>query len=666
MATVGSTGSSMIDVPTIVSQLMTVERRPLTALQTKQSSYQSKLSAYGAMQSAISTFQTAVSSLASTSNFKSTTASSSNTSVLTATATSSSTIGSHSINVSQIAQSQKLVAAGQTTTTAAIGVGTLSFDFGTISGGTLNTNTGLYTGASFANSGAGTKTVTIDSTHNSLQGIRDAINAAGIGITASIINDGSGTPYRLALSSSSTGAASSMKISVTGDAALSNLLSYDASGTQNLSQTAAAQDAKLTIDGVAISRSTNTVANAIEGVSLSLLAPSTSAVTLDVARDTTSVVSQVQSFATAFNTLNSKLSSATAYATGNSTSASVLQGDSMLRSFQTQVRNILSSSVGTTGSYQSLSSIGVSFQRDGSLQVDTTKLTAAINSSATDVAAVFANTGNATDSLVSYSGATTATKSGSYAVNVSQLATQGTLTGTSAANLTISSGSNDTLSLKVDGISATVTLSAGTYTAASLAAELQSKINGASAISSAAGSVSVTESGGVLSLTSAKYGSTSGITITGGNASADLFGASTNQTNGVDVTGTINGRATTGSGQYLTSSTGDSSGLAIQINGGTTGARGTLTYSQGVAYQINQLATSFLATDGALAGRTSSINTSISSLDRQISDMQARLQTIQTRYTTQYSKLDALLGSMNSTSTFLTQQLAALSANSRA
>jgi flagellar hook-associated protein 2 len=106
-------------------------------------------------------------------------------------------------------------------------------------------------------------------------------------------------------------------------------------------------------------------------------------------------------------------------------------------------------------------------------------------------------------------------------LNVSQLATQGKAVGGGAAVLTINAASNDTIDLTVEGVAASVTLAAGTYTAAALAAEIQSKINGVIALSSAGISVTVTQSAGVLSVTSNRYGSASTVAITGGTGKPD-------------------------------------------------------------------------------------------------------------------------------------------------
>ena len=254
MATTSVSTGSNIDVAGIVSQLMTLEQRPLAKLTTKEASYQAKLSAYGSIKGALGSFQTTVSGLSDISKFQALNATTSDSSVATVSAAPTAVTGTYSLDVTKLAQAQKLATIGKASDTAAIGTGastTLTFDFGSIAigGGSFDPVTGKYTGASFTSNGNGTKTVTIDATNNSLQGIRDAINSAKIGVTATLVNDGTATPYRLALSSDSIGNSNSIKISVAGDATLGTLLAHDpgtapASGTQNLAETVTAQNAE--------------------------------------------------------------------------------------------------------------------------------------------------------------------------------------------------------------------------------------------------------------------------------------------------------------------------------------------------------------------------------------------------------------------------------------
>jgi len=662
-ATASATTGTSIDVNSIVSQLMTVEQQPITKLNVKEASFQAKLSAFGTIKSALATFQTALQGLSNASKFQTVNATPSDATVFSATAASTAIAGSYSLDITSLAQAQKLVASGQTSSTAAIGAGaatTVTFDFGSISGGTFSAVTGVYTGAAFTSNGNATKSITIDSTNNSLQGIRDAINAGKMGVTATIINDGSGTPYRLALSSDNSGANNSLKISVTGDTAVSNLLANDPAGIQNLAETVTAQNANFKVNGVTVSKSSNTIFDVIPGVTLTLNKTTTSATSLTVVRDTAAISNSISGFVKAYNDLSSTLTTVSVYNPATRTGA-LLQGDSTVRSLQSQLRAALTTTItGTSGALTTLSQVGVSFQKDGSLALDSTKLNNAISNNFNDIAGLFAAVGKGTDSLVSFNSASSATKPGNYAVDISQLATQGTAVGSAAANTTITAGINDTLSFTINGVSTSVTLTAATYTAQSLAAELQSKINSASGLSTAGISVAVTQSAGVLSVTSANYGSGSSVAITGGNGALDLMGGAPIQTAGINVAGSIGGITATGSGQTLIATSGDPQDLSISINGGALGARGTLNYSQGYAYSLNKWSTSILAGDGTLVGRTNGINKSITDIGNRRTTLQARLVGIEQRYRMQYSALDAMLTSMNQTSTYLTQQLANL------
>jgi flagellar hook-associated protein 2 len=659
---VASSVSSAIDVNGLVSQLMTAEQIPITKLATKTASYQAKLSAFGTIQGAMASFQTSVTTLSNASTFQTVTATASDTTTMSATALTSAVPGSYSIEVSSLAQAQTLVANGQASLSTAIGSGTtttLSFDFGTITG---TATSGKYgTGTTFSSTGAGIKTVTIDSTNNTLQGIRDSINAANIGVIASIINDGSTTPYRLVLNSASMGAANSMKISASGDATVSTLLANDPTAGpagQNLTESVTAHSANFKVNGVAISKNSNTVIDVIPGVTLNLSKITTTPVTLTVAQDTSSITKSVTDFVTAYNALTKSLTDVSSYNAATKTGA-VLQGDATVRNLQSQLRGILNTT--GAGTVTNLSQIGVTFQRDGMLALDSTKLAAIIKSDFNGIAGLFASTGKVSDSLTTFMSSTSSTKPGIYPLTVTQIATQGNETGSAAPNLTIGAGTNDALVMNIDGINATITLTPKTYaTAQDLASEIQSKINGITALSNAGIGVAATVNAtGKISVTSNSYGSTSSVIATGGNGLSNIFGSAISTT-GVNVAGTINGVTATGSGQTLTGGSGNAQGLAVFINGGSLGSRGTITFTQGYAYALKNFTTSVMATGGVLSSSTTEINNSIKNLDARTTELKRRLIGTEARYRAQFTALDQMLSSMNTTSTFLTQQLSKL------
>ena len=639
---------------------MSIEQRPLNALDKKVSTFQSKLSALGTLKGALSTFQTAVKGLSNLSKFQAMTGTMGDPTIATVSAGSKAAAGTYSIEVMKLAQAQKLASGGQVSSSAAIGAGTITFDMGSISGGTLDPATGKYTGAAFATSGSGVKSVVIDPANTSLSGIRDAINKAGIGVTASIVNDGSATPNRLVLTQASTGQASSMKISVEGDAALQNLLNHDPAGAQGLQQTVAAQNAEFKLDGLAISSASNNAGNVIEGVTLNLAKTNIGAPTsLVVARDTTAVTESVNKFVTAYNSINKTLKDLTAYNEATKTGA-VLNGDATARSIQTQLRSLLTAPVDTGGTaFTVLSEIGVTIKA-GVMSVDDAKLKKAVETNFDDIAALFASVGKPTDSLVAYAGATDKTTPGNYAVNITQLAAKGSVTGGSVAGLNIDT-TNNSMQVQLDGLTATITLSQGTYADAdALAKEVQSKINGVSAFSGAGSSVTVSQSAGKLTLSSNRYGTASNVSMTAGAGADNLLGGAPVASAGQNVAGSIGGVVAIGNGRTLTGALGSpAEGLALTAEG--LGARGTINYSRGYASQFDRFATTLLDTTGPLTLRTDGINASIKELAASRLKIVDRLADVEKRYRATYTALDATISKMNSTSAYLSQQLAALS-----
>ena len=645
---------SGLDVNSIVSQLMTLEQRPLTALDTKEAQYQAQLSAYGSLKGALSTFQSAVASLATPAKFSTVKATVGDSSVASVSA-STAADATYSLEVQTLAKAHKLKSTTFGSTSTTVGTGKITISFGTYNADTFTINPDKASA-----------TISIGAGQASLAGVRDAINNANVGVTASIVNDGTG--YRLTVSSKDTGLANALRISVddddNGDTDMSGLsqLAYDGrtiSGVSNLTQTVPAQNATALIDGIAISKASNVLTDVVEGATITLLKENTpSATTLTIAHDTASVQSSVQTFVKAYNDLNKTITDLSKYDAVNK-KASTLTGDSAVRSVQTQLRSAFNTALSSAGGgLRTLSDIGITFQTDGTLKLDSTKLTAVLSDPTKDVSTLFAAVGKPTDSLVSFVGSTSDTKNGQYDVVLDQLATQGKAVGGAAAALTINAGVNDTLTLSVDGVAASVTLGAGVYTAASLAAEIQSKVNGVSALSGNNSKVTVTQSAGVLTITSNRYGSASAVKLTGGNAQAGLFGVQT-ETAGLDVSGKIGGISATGSGQTLTG-TGDATGLAITVTGGATGSRGGVSFSRGYAYELDKLVGKMLDTDSVIDSRVDGLNSSIKDLETRRGAMQARLDQVEKRYRDQFTALDVAMSNMQTTSNYLTQQLASL------
>lgn len=391
MATISSLGvGANLDLASLLTQLQTAESQPLVALQAKAKSYTTKLTAYGTIQGALSTLQTAAKKLGDPTLFQSVTGTPTVSGILAASATDSSAAGNYTIDVKQLAQAQTVISAGQVDTKTPIGNGTITIDFGQVTGGTLNATTGQYTGATFtADASQPAKSITIDPNNNTLEGIRNAINNASAGVTASIVNDGSGAPNRLVLTSSTTGEKSSMRISVAGDAPLQNLLNNDPAGTQNLKQTSVAQNALLNVNGIDVTSQTNTVKEAIQGATLTLV--NTGKTGLSMKENTAGVKSAITDFVNAYNTLQSTAKTLTSYDADTNTAAALV-GDSTLRNLQTRIRQALTTpQAGGTNDMKVLTEIGVAFQKDGTLAIDSTKLDKALSTNLKGVANLFSS-----------------------------------------------------------------------------------------------------------------------------------------------------------------------------------------------------------------------------------------------------------------------------------
>jgi len=242
---------SGLDVESLVSQLVLADVQPAeNRLNSSEAKYQAELTAYGSLKGALAGFQSSVASSAASSQYVGKTASTSLSDIVTATAEQSAPEGSYALEVQSLAEAQSLASSGYAATTSTVGTGTLTITLGTV---TYDANSGSVTGFA-AKADVTPVTITIDSSNNTLSGVKDAINASDANVVASIVNDGSG--YRLVLQGQDTGAENAVTITVndTGDgdstdaAGLSNL-AFDET-TSNVTQTNAAANSHLQLTGL--------------------------------------------------------------------------------------------------------------------------------------------------------------------------------------------------------------------------------------------------------------------------------------------------------------------------------------------------------------------------------------------------------------------------------
>ena len=374
MGIIASGVGSGLDINGLVSQLVSAESRSLSQIKAQEKAVSTKISAYGQLTSAVAAFQSAVKNM-SGDGLSAMNVTSSVQGALNATTTASAMPGNYSVVVSKLAQAQRLLSPGFADSSSALGAGTLSLHIG---------------------NGADVMLAPKD---NTLQGLADAINASGLGVSAAIVSDGGANGTHLAISSTQTGSANTIALTGTGalaalsyDSAAPVSFAYDPQGNPPavMSQTVAAQDAQLTMDGMKITSASNSVSGAIQGVTLQLMQTSDTAVTLSIGRDSGATKTAIGSVAKAWNDLRSLVSTQTAWNEATRTGAA-LNGDFEPAQVLTRLRSAMAHGVNVNGgSFDLLSDIGISFQKDGSMTVSDSKLSAAIGKDFSGVRALFA------------------------------------------------------------------------------------------------------------------------------------------------------------------------------------------------------------------------------------------------------------------------------------
>jgi flagellar hook-associated protein 2 len=673
MAITSSGIGSGIDIEGLVTQLVQAQSQPTeNRIALEERLLQTELSAYGTLKGSLSGLQIAVADIKNASSFQKRSVQLSSETEMTALATNDAPVGNFSVEVSKLATSEALASGSYNAVTDVVGTGTLTIKTGTT---VYDAGTDTYTSFTLNPKGK-TLSIVVDSTNNTLEGIRDAINDVNLGVSAVIVNDGAG--YRLLLNSVQTGAENSLEVSITNDGDTNDTdnaglsaLSFNQAAT-NLTQTVAAQDAQLKVNGLTVSATSNTVTSVIDGVTLVLNKVTTAPVAMNVSRDTASVKTAIEAFVNGYRAYSAISNQLSAYddvtKTGN-----ILIGDATLRTASTRIRQILNSPVeNLSGVFSTLSEVGITTDVNGSLVIDDAKLDQMIKDNFDAIAGLFSAFGQIDDDSIDFSAAGPNAKPGEYDINIIQLATKGEIVGTGVlpdfgAGSLLIDATNDSLVLKIDGIQGSaISITQGSYaTGASIAQEIETRLNGVSEFVSAGITVTVSydSSGNALTISSKQYGSASTVEVTGidPTTTASLGFTIANGTAGVDVAGSIGGVAATGVGQSLTGADGsDSEGLVLSITGGALGARAPVKFSRGVGDQLDTLVTDMLATDGLLDARTSGIDASLLELKDDLEVHLRRMSAVEARLRSQFGAMDALISQLQSTGSFLTSALASL------
>ena len=357
---------SGLDVESIVKQLVTLESKPIAALQTKASGINTQISAFSQLKSQISNLQDQVDKLSKPATWLGNTLTSSNSGQVAGTATSSAVQATYDVLVSQMAAGQT-IGSGLVTSSAALGPGKLTITMGTWGDKGLTANAKDGKDVSFS--------VNITAEDDSLAKIAAKINAEKGDVSATVLKDHTGE--RLVLQSKTTGVNSAFKVEAEGD----GLQQFAYNGADaGMQRSVVAQDTLATINGIKMASHTNVFEEVAAGVTLTVsqkAGKDAEPVRITIANDTATAKTALKNLVESYNALSSALKTMTAY-DKDSKAAGTLQGDSTAVNLQSALRRILSGPGGEGGEFSSLSQMGIAFQKDGTLKIDDTKLDKAL------------------------------------------------------------------------------------------------------------------------------------------------------------------------------------------------------------------------------------------------------------------------------------------------
>lgn len=392
MATLSSPGiGSGLDVNSIVTQLVALERKPIDDLKTAASTIQTKLSSFGLLSSYTSNLRDIADKLTQASFWTGTAANSSDAGSVSVSSTASAAAATYLVNVTSLARAQSLASATPfVSSTSTVGTGTLHIELG-------SWDDGLTTFTPDASKVA--VDVSIDAGSSTLDGIKTKINAANAGVTASIVSDANGA--KLVLTSTSTGAKSAVRITAVDDdgnntnaSGLSALAFNPPVSTGQMSQTQSAKNAAATVNGLAVSSATNKLDGVVSGLTLTLSKETTSPIEVRVSQDTASIKKAITDFAKAFSDMNGYITTQTKYDAATK-KAAALQGDRSTLAVQSNLRTLFTDNSSASLVYSRLSDVGLEIQADGTMKVNDTKLSAALAANPTEVSKLFMSTASA-------------------------------------------------------------------------------------------------------------------------------------------------------------------------------------------------------------------------------------------------------------------------------
>ena len=651
---------SGIDTQKLVKDLVQIERQPVEQrLDKRQTRLEAQISGYGALKSGLSDFQSLMKPLNDPLTFSARNVSfTQSTSVTPTKIAANSVTGNYQVEVLALARVQSLSSTPIADPKAETKTGTLNIRFGSWD----STNT-VFT----PNAEKSGLEVEINSNNNTIEGIRDAINATNSGIQASIIVDGGQSRLMIA---SPTGATQSLEISVTEDAASSgmslSMFSFNETD-KNLTQNQAGNDAVIRINGLEVRRSSNEVKDVIPGLEFTLnKATPDEIINFSITEDKDTGAQAVRDFVEGFNEFFKFASGLTGFTRDddNQLVRGDLATDSIAKSLVSRLREVLVSAVpGVNDTMASLAMIGIRTELDGTLSINEADFSRAVNDNFAIFGKIFAPQAKSSSPLVEASLGSFAnrTQPGTYQIEITTQPSKGALQGgVIDDNLVFpfNTGADEfSFKLKINGTETNlITLEQNKQfnSPSEFAAELQSLINADSNIQRDRAQVDVSfSSDGRFEFVSREFGSSSRVDITQASSSMSQLGLSEqNGVAGTDVAGTINGVAGFGAGNVLLPELNSPAyGLNFTIQPGVTQA--TVSFSRGLSGEINSLISNFLARDGAVRTREASINRELDGISNDRKRLDDRMDKRLAQLQSQFQAMERIISSFQSTSSQL-------------
>ncbi len=651
-------GGSGIDTTGLVSQLTQIERAPKEErLDSRQETLESQISAYGTLKSALSEFQGVLSPLGNSDTFNARSVAFPDSDIITPNSLSAGAqTGSYQIEVESIASAQTLVMGNSSDARTALGAtGELSIQFGEWAYDASDVPTGFT-----VNGDQAALNITVEAT-DSLQAIADKINESDSGIQASVMNvDGQ---YQLMLNSSS-GADNAMQITAS-DPSLSGF-EFNL-GNQAALETQQASDAVMKVNGLRVTRQSNTIDDVISGFNFTLnKAAVGEKVNFSVDTDTGVAEQAVRDFVEAYNSFLTTAKNLTGYSKdeSNNTVRGDLATDGSAKTLIRRLREMIGGEVaGVSSGFTALTNIGIRTERDGSLSITEKEFSAAFSDNFDLVGELFAQKTSSNNPYVEVGTGTRIGDAvpGDYEINITQDPRKGSLTGSDLGTLfdapLDTSAGDYSFSINVNGISSEVITLSGTYNSADeLVTDLQSLINGDSNLKAvnAAVDVSFDSATGQISFTSRDYGSSSNVSLANQGADMGLLGLDSGNVSAIagrDVVGTVNGQPGFGAGDVLLPELGsDAYGMNFTVRPGAA-AEGafSINFSRGLGGELDNLISNLLSKSGSIATREENIGDQLDKIssDREVLDR--RMEQYEARLTAQFLAMEKIVSSLQST-----------------